>query len=128
MAKFLDFDKKNFNSAGVIPLRRGDDWKVSGTIIDKYARYQAPFDLTGISAATGFWPGASGGVIPEPFTILDAKGGQFEMDVPASDTPNIATEDSTTIYATLQHPTLGLITIETEFAVMSIQDRSFQGA
>lgn len=127
MAKFLDVDKKHFNSAGVVPLRRGDDWKITGTVVDKYARYSAPFDLTG-SAATGFWPAASGGVIAEPFTVIDAKGGQFEMDVPAADTPNVSTDEATTVYATIQHPTLGLITLETEFAILSIQDRSFQGA
>ena len=47
------------------------------------------------------------------------------MDVPASDTPNIDLEDSTTIYATLEHSELGLITVETEFAVLSIADRGF---
>lgn len=128
MAKYLDLDKKQFNSSGVVPLRRGDDWKLKGTVIEKYARYQAPLDLTDVTGATGFFPASSGGSMPaDAFTIVDAVGGQFEMDLAASATLNVSTEDTTTIYATIEHPTLGLMTIETEFAVVEIKDRNFSG-
>lgn len=128
MAKFLSFDKKNFNSSGVIDLKRGDDWKLQGTVVDKYAKYAAPFDLSDIISATAYWPAASGGVITEAFNIISAKGGQFELDVPASDTPSLSLEDSTTVYVVIDDANLGIVTIESEYSMISIQDRSFQGA
>lgn len=128
MAKILEFDKKQFSINGVIPLKRGDDWSLSGQVLEKYANYKAPLDLSKVTSATAFWPHATGGVIAEAFNVIDNLGGLFNMPVPASDTVNVGLEDNTSVYATLQHQDLGLITVETEFAVIEIKDRDFQSS
>lgn len=125
MAIFLKFDKKQTNSSGFIPLKRGDDWKLLGKVIDKYPRVEDDFDLTGVSA-TAFFSGDPSGTVTSVVQVTKPDCGGVEIDVPASATPGVAlAENGTTIYLVADHPTKGTITIDTELPVLEIKDRGF---
>lgn len=129
MALFLVFDKKHQNPSGMIPLKRGDDWKLTGKIVEKYAKYEKEVDLTGASA-TGFFQAADAAdtdkVIDVAVQMVNAECGQVKVELAASGTSLVALDEAgTSMYMTVSHPTLGLVTIETEAPILEIKDRGF---
>lgn len=133
MAIFLVFDKRHFGPNGFIPLKRSDRWLLSGKVVEKYARYEKELDLTGVSGATGFFEAADledvDALVPFSLDVIDAKGGQVQLDIPASASSSVAlAENGISAYATIDHPDLGLITVETEQPVLEIRDRGFAEA
>lgn len=125
MALYLQFDKRQAAPSGLIPLKRGDDWQLSGQMVEKYARYQSPLDLTGCSA-TAYFEGDPSGTVTSVVQVVDELAGLVRIDLPASATPGVALSDSgTTIYTVVTHPTKGTITVENEVPVLEIEDRDF---
>ncbi len=126
MAKILVIDKKHFApSTGMVPLRRGDDWLLSGQVIDRYAGYQKAVDLTD-SGATGFFPAASGGTIPAEVTFTNAAAGAVVIALSKEDSANVAlAEQGTSLYITLD-TTDGLTTVETPEETIEVKDRGFE--
>lgn len=125
MAIYITFDKKQAAPSGLIPLKRGDDWKLQAQIIEKYARYSAPMDLTGC-AATAFFEADPSGVVTTVANISLPEAGKLEIDIPASASPSCAlNENGTSIYMIIDHPALGTITADSELPNLEIKDRGF---
>lgn len=128
MAIVLTLFKKQTNTSGQVPLKRGDDWKLDGQVIEKYARFQEALDLTGCSA-TAFFEASTGGVVAKAVTLSNASCGIVEIDVASTGVGNTSevalSENGTTIYCTIQHPSRGLITADMEAPVVEVRDRGF---
>lgn len=126
MPLIVSLDKKMFSPAtGKVPLKRGDDWELVGKIVEKFSglKGELEVDLTGVSA-TAYFEAATGGNITKSVTVTDAVCGKFEIDVPKEDTANIALDpDGQSLYAVLDMPAKGLVTAETESAVLEVKDR-----
>lgn len=82
MSAVLTFDKKHFNSSGLIPLKRGDDWSLDAKVISKKGNYSEDFDLTNY-AASAYFPGVVSTVIV-PCTITNAKCGEMNIALSAT--------------------------------------------
>lgn len=125
MAIYLTLDKRQSAPSGLIPLRRGDDWKLKGQIVEKYARYSAPLDMTSCSATASF-AGDPSGIVTAVVSITDSVAGLVEIDVAASASPGVlVSENGTNIYMVMNHPTRGVITVESELPNLEIKDRGF---
>lgn len=91
MATFLKLDKKLYSPlTGLVPLRRGDTWNLFGVIVEKYAAYEKPLSLSDVDSASGFFENATGGTLVKAVTIANAAGGQVEIEVPGSETIDVA--------------------------------------
>lgn len=107
MAKFLRFDKRAYSpSTGLLPLRRGDDWALSGQIVERFAGYEAPLDCSNVDSATGYFPASescTGGTFAKAVTFLDKTCGMVQLPVTSDETPQIqANDDGIGIYLVLQ--------------------------
>src|SRR5438552_1296469 len=108
MAIFLSLDKRQFGPNGLIPLRRGDDWKLVGAIIEKYSNYQKDYSLAAYNGASGFLKADASdddGLIPMSVSIINAAAGEVQLDLAASATPDVAlSEDGIGLYMVFDLP------------------------
>lgn len=126
MAKFLILDKKHYDgSKGMIPLKRGDDWLLSGKIVEKYASYQADLDLSGASA-TAYFAG-TGTDVTASVTLEDAPGGAISVSLGKEATPGVAlAEEGTSLYLVVTGGDGKVFTVETPDEALEIKDRGFE--
>lgn len=125
MAKSLVFDRKHFNSDGLIPLKRGDDWSLDFKVVEKKGSYVEDVNLTDLSA-TAWFPGESSPVTCIP-TITDASCGKGRIDLPASATSLVKEAlNGTTLYITLSNTGGAVTTVETDQEVAEVRDRDFR--
>lgn len=124
MALILTINAKHFGPNGLIPLRRGDDWKLAAQIQDKKGNYVDVKDLTSHSA-TAFFNSATG-ALPATVNITDAQCGNVEILLPSESTPsiNLAPEGSS-MYVILEDTAGNTTTVEPQFDVLEVKDRGF---
>jgi hypothetical protein len=126
MAIVLEYDKRHIDPAtATVLLRRGDDWRLSAQIVDRFARYRDDVDLTG-AQATAYFEAEDGSASGFPCTVANAEAGKLELHVPASSTTALAVADlGYANYAVIEHPTLGTFTAQSVQPV-DIRDRLFE--
>lgn len=126
MAKFLEFDKKEKNFNGVIPLRKGDQWELEALILDSLGSERLPVNLTD-KGVTGFFPAATGGVAV-PAMIDSPLEGSIKFTVPPEITTNLKTVNQSSMYVEISDE--GVIdiveTVETRFEPLEILERGFR--
>lgn len=125
MARRIRFDRSLIHSeSGLIPLKRGDDWLLTGKITQKTGNVETDEDLTG-AAASAFFEQASGGTYHREVVLNPPDCGKFAITVPKEDTPNLAlAELGTTIYLTIQDSN-GISTVDSE-SELEVKNREFQ--
>lgn len=125
MSKYVIFDRDQFGSEGLIPLKRGDDWSLRGKIVDLKGTFKDKVNLTGFSA-TGFFPGTNDS-LSQVVEIVCAEEGTFRIDIPASASINAAlANNGTTMYITISNTDGKTETVETEEEVLEVRDREFR--
>lgn len=125
MAIFLQFAKRELGPNGLIPVKRGDDWKLSAFIVEKYSGYEVEVDMTGASA-TGYFEAASGGAVARSVTVVDEIAGEILIEADKTFTQNIALDpDGQSVYVVITHPDRGEITAETQIPILEVKDREF---
>lgn len=90
MARFVKFDRRYYNSDGLIPLIRGDDWLLQAKVVDRYAGYEREVDLNDVDGATAFFEAATGGTVANTISITDAGCGNIQVALDSLETPNVA--------------------------------------
>lgn len=74
---------------GQVSLYRGDKWALNCQIVDSVGGVDQLKDLRGASA-TGYFPSTGGDTVAASVQLTDAQSGQIQLQVPASDTPQVA--------------------------------------
>lgn len=124
MAKTLRLDTNNYGPNGTIDLTRGDDWRLTGKIVNVNGPLLEDVDLTGTDAVSGFLPGDTAPIMCQ-VTILDADCGKVAISLAASGTSGAQLSDSGTgLYIVLQDAQ-GLHTINSLDQSIRISDRAF---
>lgn len=126
MALQLEYDKKHVDpTTATVLLTRGDDWKIEAEVVDRYARYRRPADLTGASASAFFQAeDESASAFPVALTI--ASCGRMQIDVPASSTAALAlVEFGQPNYVVIESPSLGRQTVRS-VQLVQVVDPSFE--
>lgn len=125
MAKVIAFDLDNYGPNGMISLVRGDDWLLSGKVVDLEGPLVHDVDLSGVTGVSGFFPGPDG-PIPGVVTITDTDCGKITLGLAASGSSGTQLSDSgVSVYITTEDPQ-GLHTIRSQDQLVQISDRSFQ--
>lgn len=126
MAKYLEFDKKHFGVDGLIPLKRGDDWKLDATIIEELSNYRREVNLTDIDVKV-FFPSASTGSIEATNVVKIDPCGKIELTLAASASTGVAlAQNGTSVFARLENLAGHLETVETKFEPIQVQDQGFR--
>lgn len=127
MARILLLDRAQYRD-GLIALRRGDAWTLNARVVDRIGSVDTDFDLTGCPASA-FFEADSGdvdGLIPGVVTLDDGTTGKLTVSLTDAETPLVAeATEGVSMYVVVDHPTLGLITMETPDAPLEIKDRGF---
>lgn len=124
--KYIKFNKELYGVDGMIGLVRGDDWLLTGRVVDNVQGVDLEVDLTGDSI-TGFFPSASGcGImLPVTATITNPTVGQIQLSVPKGQSPQVLLSDvGLAPYVTLQSAVLQ--TIYPYDAPVKVTDRGQQ--
>lgn len=87
MALFIDWDQTNYGVDGAIRLYTGDDWHLTGRIVDLIGGVKNRVDLSALQGASAFFPAASGGMMTGLMTVVDSVAGLVKLSVAASQTP-----------------------------------------
>lgn len=124
MAKYLKLNEDQYGVDGMVRLYRGDDWALSAKIVDLTQGLESAVDLTGLIAASAFFPGALG-FIQATWTVVDAPKGLVTISMAASGTPAVdLNTDGISPLVVLQEPT-GLQTLVATDQPIVVQDRSW---
>jgi hypothetical protein len=85
MALVWKLDQPQYGPDGLVTLYRGDDWNLTGKVINLINGYEQPVDTSAYSA-TGYFPSASGG--PDlPCAAATGACGSLAVSLPAASTP-----------------------------------------
>ena len=121
MSLVWKLDRPQFGPDGLVSLFRGDDWNLSGKVINLINGYEQPVDVSPY-AATGYFSSASGG--PDlPFPAVTGACGVLAVQVPAASSPLV--QESTAgvgVYVVVESGGL-LQTIPTYGEPVAIRDR-----
>lgn len=110
---------------GSVPLYRGDRWSLEAQVMDRIGGVDSPVDLTAASGVTGYFPAASGGVIPVVCVIVDAAQGRVRAVVSESVTPYVAVEADPVSWYVVASMTGGPTTCPTPDSPLVINDATF---
>lgn len=128
MAKILLLDQKHYLN-GQVPLKRGDKWTLQARVVDRIGGADTVVDLTDCAASAFFEAEAAAdvdGLIPGTVALDAGAVGALTITLDAATTPTVAdASEGVSLYATILHPTLGLITVETVDEPLLISDRGF---
>lgn len=124
MAKYIKLDKSQYGKDGVIPLKRGDDWVLTGKIVNRSCGEDLTVDLTGLGM-TACLPGADGSTITVDPVAVDAEEGTFTMTVPKAKTLLTQPSFGTGFYIVLQDNDSNQETVESYDPALEIKDRGF---
>lgn len=103
MARYLQFDRVLYGSNGNIPLTRGDDWSLTGTVVQLNGANVDPVDLTGNSGLTAYFPGITGSVLVGTISVPTPACGRVVLGLPASASINaLLTSAGVTPYVQLR--------------------------
>lgn len=125
MALLLVLDKTQYGPDGLVTLYRGDDWKLTGKVVNQIGSYEQPVDTSQFSVS-GFFPSASGG--PDlPAVAATGSCGAIAISLPAASTPLIqVSSGGEGAYIVVQDAMGKLQTIPTRDQAIAILDRCFQ--
>lgn len=85
MALVWKLDRPQYGPDGLVTLYRGDDWNLTGKVVNLIGSYEQPVDMSQYSAS-GFFPSASGG--PDlPAVAATGTCGALSVQMPAASTP-----------------------------------------
>ena len=85
MSLVWKLDQPQYGPDGLVSLYQGDDWNLTGKVVNRINGYDQPVD-TSAYAATGYFPSASGG--PDlPFSAVTGDCGVIAVQVPAASSP-----------------------------------------
>lgn len=85
MSLVWKLDRPQYGPDGLVTLYRGDDWNLTGKIVDFINGYEQPVDTSQYSA-TGYFPSATGG--PDlPCAAATGACGSLAVQMPAASTP-----------------------------------------
>lgn len=124
MSLVIKLDKPQYGPDGLVTLYRGDDWNLTGKIINQIGSYEAPVDASQFSAS-GFFPSASGG--PDILAVAATGAcGSIVVSLPAASTPLVqVSSGGEGSYIVVQDQQGKLTTIPTRDQAIAILDRAF---
>lgn len=124
MALVWKLDRPQYGLDGLVSLYRGDDWRLSGKLINQIGDYEEPVDAS-IYSVSGFFPALAGGSdILAP--AVTGSCGLIVVSMPAVSTPlvqeNTGGEGA---YIVVQDNMGKLQTVPTRDQALAILDRGF---
>lgn len=129
MAKYLEFDPEQIGVGGLIPLRRGDDWRILAALTNSG---KFPVNLTGVAIAVHFPQDITltdGSDYVADAQILDVESNQIVITVPDTATTGIALSqpggDGLGIFAIMTDAMGKQTTFENAFPILEVKDRDF---
>lgn len=124
MSLVLKLDKPQYGPDGLVTLYRGDDWNLTGKLINQIGSYEEPVDSS-LYSVSGFFPSASGGPdILAPATTGSC--GSISVNMQAASTPFVQTNTGGEgAYVVIADQSGTLTTVPTRDQAVAIIDRSF---
>lgn len=123
MALMIELTQAMINQRGKVALKRGDDWAVSGQVVDRINKsVKTCVDLS-LSSATAYFPAADGTKISVSLPITAQ--GYFTAEVSKEATTGAMLSDSVNFYVEIQDQE-GLRTVELDSPILEIRDKAFQ--
>jgi hypothetical protein len=129
MAVYLSLDKSQYLE-GLIPLFRGDDWLLTGKIVNQLPQnYFGYVDLAGVSATAYFPTDPTLNLVPvQPAVVqfTNVLEGEFTINLPASASiSTLLTPNGSSIYMETKSASGLTTTYQTNDSPLQIQDRTF---
>ena len=124
MSLVWKLDKPQYGPDGLVTLFRGDDWSLSGKVVNLIGSYEQPVDTSQYSAS-GYFPSASGG--PDlPAAAVTGSCGSLTVQMPAVRTPFVqVSSGGEGAYVVVQDQQGKLTTIPMLDQSLAILDRQF---
>ena len=123
MAKVLKLDRKFYGDDGLLSLYRGDDWQISGTVVERINGYETILDLSPYTAQSFFASATGGSDIPA--SAATGAGGLVTISIPAASTPLVSLSSGSGAYIILQDVQGKMQTIPTSDDSIAVLDRGF---
>lgn len=124
MSLVLILDKPQYGPDGLVTLYRGDDWNLTGKVVNQIGSYEEPVDVSNL-AVSGFFPSASGG----PDLLAPAATGScgsVSITLPATSTPLVQVNTGGEgPYIVVADQSGKLTTVPTRDQAVAILDRGF---
>lgn len=124
MARYLKLDPDQYGVDGLIPLYRGDDWALTGRVIELDQGIEREVNLSSVVGATGMIPAASGGQAVLQLDVVDADCGKIVLSLGAAQTPEIRLSDVGVSPVIVLEEGANLHTLTSVDQALKIQDRS----
>jgi|ERR1019366_3408057 hypothetical protein len=99
---------------GQVNLFQGDQWSVTGQIVDQYNGVSVPTNLTGAQGVTAYFPGVAGVAVQVPATISDASQGIVTISVSPTVSQTVLSSEGSSFYVQVSGLIAGgLVTVPT---------------
>lgn len=98
-------DQPQYGPDGLVALYRGDDWRLSGKIVDFINGYEKPVDTSAFSV-TGYFGGVTGNALP--FAGVTGACGALSVVVPAASSPLLGETNGEGAYVVVTDVNTGL--------------------
>lgn len=123
MALVWKLDRPQYGLDGMVSLYRGDDWNLSGKLINQIGDYEEPVDASAYSVS-GFFPALSGGA---DLLAPAATGscGLITVSMPAASTPLVQENTGGEGAYIVIFDGVKLQTVPTRDQAIAILDRGF---
>lgn len=105
MALVWKLDQPQYGPDGLVSLYRGDDWRLSGKVIDLINGYEKPVDTSPFSV-TGYFLGVTGNALP--FPGVTGACGALSVAVPAASSPLMSETNGEGAYVVVTDVNTGL--------------------
>lgn len=124
MSLVIKLDKPQYGVDGLVNLYRGDDWNLTGKLIDQIGSYEEPVDSSQYSVS-GFFPSATGG--PDIYAQASTGTcGSISVVLPADQTPLVQLSDGVGAYVVIKDVSGNLTTVPTRDQSIAVVDRGCQ--